>query len=78
MTPCPWWRAWAHRRRRRRDREAMWTVLRRNAGVRHPDDEEAAALDALTAWGIFITEAGQEHWRCACAAEDEVSARRTD
>jgi hypothetical protein len=69
---CGWWRAWWHRRLRRIDREVMWLALREQAAQRHPDDEEAAVLDALRGWVLFIEQPGQEHHLCACAdREDE-------
>jgi hypothetical protein len=72
MNGCPWWRAWWHRRLRRADRLAVWPALRLTAAHFHSDDEEAAVVEALRAWAVFLQGVGQEHWRCACAADDPV------
>lgn len=42
---------------------------------RYPEDDEQGALLALALWAVFIQQDGQEHWRCACADQDEPPPR---
>lgn len=56
---CPWWRRWYHKRQRNYDRRFMWVSL-----------SDRATGDRLArAWGYFISQPGQGHWRCACGAK---------
>jgi hypothetical protein len=68
---CPWYLRWWHRQQRRADRAFVWEPLRKSAARRHPDNGESAALLALKGWAEFIQQPGQEHWRCACAEQDD-------
>jgi hypothetical protein len=59
MMACSWLERWWHRRRRMQDIEELWRALRARA-----DTLEEARL----AWDLFLQQAEQGHWRCACGA----------
>jgi len=54
---CPWWERWHHRRLRGADLEIQWPALVERADT---------LAEARVAWAVFVAQAGQEHWRCAC------------
>jgi len=59
-TNCAWWQRWWHHRLRQADIDLMWAMLK----------TKSHGLRAIRAWRQFISDTGQEHWRCPCSERD--------
>lgn len=62
---CRWWNRWYHRRLRRIDREFMSPALESLHGACGSTEESLRFV--AKAWNLFMSDVGQEHWRCECA-----------
>lgn len=81
MTRCWWWRRTVHARLRQIDREVLFPILRQQATERVVSGNEFTAGTIAEFHAVVVLQQaaidvhkslpGQEHWRCACAAEEQ-------